>query len=114
MEWMAEAVPDCEQVLQKVLTHSAWNYRAVMDQVVRSVPAVRKSSAPVHTPMRTAIKHAASGGVAAAASQPRGDDHTWREFQLTTRARTPPWTRRAQCAGTCPLPRHCAVRSRAR
>jgi SRSO17 transposase len=34
MERMAEAVPDSdEQVLQNFLTHSAWEYRGVMDQV---------------------------------------------------------------------------------
>lgn len=34
MERMAEAVPDSdEQVLQNFLTHSAWDYRGVMDQV---------------------------------------------------------------------------------
>ena len=34
MERMAEAVPDSdEQVLQNFLTHSAWDYRGVMEQV---------------------------------------------------------------------------------
>jgi SRSO17 transposase len=34
MERMAEAVPDSdEQVLQNFLTHSSWDYRAVMDRV---------------------------------------------------------------------------------
>ena len=37
MERMAEAVPDSdEQVLQNFLTHSAWDYRGVMDQVARN------------------------------------------------------------------------------
>ena len=37
MERMAEAVPDSdEQVLQNFLTHSAWDYRGVMDQVAKN------------------------------------------------------------------------------
>jgi SRSO17 transposase len=37
MERMAEAVPDSdEQVLQNFLTHSAWDYRPVMDQVAKN------------------------------------------------------------------------------
>jgi SRSO17 transposase len=37
MERMAEAVPDSdEQVLQNFLTHSSWDYRAVMDRVARN------------------------------------------------------------------------------
>jgi SRSO17 transposase len=37
MERMAEAVPDSDdQVLQNFLTHSSWEYRAVMDQVARN------------------------------------------------------------------------------
>jgi len=36
MERMAEAVPDSDdQVLQNFLTHSSWDYRAVMDRVAR-------------------------------------------------------------------------------
>jgi SRSO17 transposase len=37
MERMSEAVPDSdEQVLQNFLTHSAWDYRPVMDQVAKN------------------------------------------------------------------------------
>jgi SRSO17 transposase len=37
MERMAEAVPDSdEQVLQNFLTHAAWDYRPVMDQVAKN------------------------------------------------------------------------------
>ncbi len=37
MERMSEVVPDSdEQVLQNFLTHSSWDYRAVMDQVARN------------------------------------------------------------------------------
>jgi SRSO17 transposase len=40
MERMAEAVPDSdEQVLQNFLTHSAWKYRGVMNQVARNADA---------------------------------------------------------------------------
>jgi SRSO17 transposase len=41
MERMAEAVPDSdEQVLQNFLTHSSWNYRAVMDRVASNADAL--------------------------------------------------------------------------
>jgi SRSO17 transposase len=40
MERMAEAVPDSdEQVLQNFLTHSSWDYRAVMDRVAQQADA---------------------------------------------------------------------------
>lgn len=40
MQRMAEAVPDSdEQVLQNFLTHSSWDYRAVMDRVAQQADA---------------------------------------------------------------------------
>lgn len=45
MERMAEAAPDSDDhVLQTFLTHSSWDYRAVMDQVARNANALARSA----------------------------------------------------------------------